>query len=336
MARARAYDEKVVLSAAMHAFRRHGYGRISVTELEAATGLGTSSLYHAFGDKAGLFRRALDHYVSSVVAPRLAAHAGPEATFDDLEQLFLTLFQAPFNDGYGCLVVNSATEFGSAETIASHGVRAGLGLVHRHIEDVVRRTLGPAAAEAEAARLALLYQGLLVLSRAGLLTSSHRDAIRHEFDTLRRHPTQTTTAKTHRRHPTPTRGAPDMTNTALNPTAVPSSPFYSQGIEVRAPGRLVFVSGQVGMMADGTVPEGIEAQAAQAVANLNAVLAEAGLTSTDLAKLTIYLTDPADVEPFVGAVAGTLPDPPPATTMLIVSSLASPTLRVEIEAVAAG
>ena len=170
----------------MHAFRREGYGHISVTALEAATGLGTSSLYHAFGDKAGLFRRALDHYVTSLVAPRLAAYAGPEATLDDLQQLFITLFQAPFDDGYGCLVVNSATEFGSADSIASDGVRAGLGLVHRHIEDVIRRELGPQGAETAAARLVLIYQGLLVLSRAGLLTPSHQDAIVHEFDALRR------------------------------------------------------------------------------------------------------------------------------------------------------
>ena len=126
-----------------------------------------------------------------------------------------------------------------------------------------------------------------------------------------------------------------MTTTALNPATVPSSPFYSQAIEVRDAGRLVFVSGQVGMTPEGQVREGIEAQAVQAVANLDAVLGEAGLTPADLVKLTIYLTDAADVEAFVGAVAGTLTDPPPATTMLIVNGLASPELRVEVEAVAA-
>ena len=61
-----------------------------------------------------------------------------------------------------------------------------MSLVHRHVGDVVRRELGPAAAEAKAARLVLIYQGLLVLSRAGLLTSGHQDAILHEFDKLRR------------------------------------------------------------------------------------------------------------------------------------------------------
>jgi len=126
-----------------------------------------------------------------------------------------------------------------------------------------------------------------------------------------------------------------MTSTALNPATVPASPFYSQGIEIREAGRLVFVSGQVGMTAEGQILDGIEAQAAQAVANLNAVLDEAGLSPADLAKLTIYLTDPADVEPFMGAAGASLPQPPPATTLLVVNGLASPELRVEIEAVAA-
>lgn len=184
MARPRAYDEQKVLTSAMHAFRREGYAHISVADLESATGLSTSSLYHAFGDKAGLFRRALDHYIASLVAPRLAAYAGDQATLDDLEQLFLTLFHAPFDDGYGCLLVNSTAEFGSGESIATDGVRFGTSLLHRHVEAVVRRELGAAAAEAQAARLVLIYEGVLVLSRAGLLTSTHQDAIRHEFAAL--------------------------------------------------------------------------------------------------------------------------------------------------------
>ena len=127
-----------------------------------------------------------------------------------------------------------------------------------------------------------------------------------------------------------------MTNTALNPVTLPASPFYSHGIQVRDAERLVFVSGQVGMTADGEILDGVGEQAAQAVANLNAVLGEAGLTAADITKLTIYLTDPADVEPFMYAAGGSLPQPPPATTMLIVSGLADPALRVEIEAIAAG
>jgi TetR/AcrR family transcriptional regulator, transcriptional repressor for nem operon len=184
MARPRAFDEQEVLTAAMHAFRRHGYAHISVADLETATGLRTSSLYNAFGDKAGLFRRALDHYVSSFVAPRLTTYAGDRATLHDLERLFLTLFEPPLDDGYGCLVVNSAAEFGSGDSIAHGGVRLGLELVHRHVLAVVRREVGVEAADARAAHLVLVYQGLLVLSRAGTLTPDHREAVHHHFQSL--------------------------------------------------------------------------------------------------------------------------------------------------------
>ena len=84
---------------------------------------------------------------------------------------------------------------------------------------------------------------------------------------------------------------------ALNPATVPASPYYAQGIEVTGSTRTVFVSGQVGVDAQGATVEGIAGQAQQAVANLNAVLAEAGLEPDSIVKLTIYLTDPANVGP---------------------------------------
>lgn len=184
MARPRTFDEAAVLTAAMHAFRRHGYARASVSVLEAATGLGASSLYNAYGDKPGLFRSALDHYVTSLVGPRLEAYAGPDATIEDLEGLFLSLLVPPYDDGQGCLVTNSAAEFGSAPSIATEGVRAGVEAVRRHAEDVLRRELGVAAAPTAAARVVLLYQGFLVLGRAGLLEDDHVAAVRSEFAEL--------------------------------------------------------------------------------------------------------------------------------------------------------
>lgn len=168
----------------MHAFRRQGFSDTSVLDLEAATGLRTSSLYAAFGDKTGLFRRALEHYVTHVVAARLAEHAGPGATLDDLEQLFLSLFRPPLDDGYGCLVVNSAAEFGGDTSVPGRRVSDALALVHRHLDEVVGRELGADRA-ATAAELDLTYHGLLVLSRAGRLPPVHQDAVHRQFGILR-------------------------------------------------------------------------------------------------------------------------------------------------------
>lgn len=122
--------------------------------------------------------------------------------------------------------------------------------------------------------------------------------------------------------------------TMINPAGIPPSPVYSQGAEVKAPARMLFISGQVGMDAKGNVGKDIGEQARIAVANLNAVLAEAGMDAGHLAKVTIYLTDESLLPGFMEAAAGALPSPPPASTLLIVKALAAPPLLVEIEAIA--
>ncbi|HZY67702.1 MAG TPA: RidA family protein, partial [Devosia sp.] len=79
--------------------------------------------------------------------------------------------------------------------------------------------------------------------------------------------------------------------TPINPSAIPPNPAYSQGMEARDTQRTLYISGQVGVDASGNIGADIGEQATLAIANLNAVLAEAGMSNVNLAKLTIYLTD---------------------------------------------
>lgn len=121
----------------------------------------------------------------------------------------------------------------------------------------------------------------------------------------------------------------------FNPAGAPAPQFYSQGVEVTGAERFVFVSGQVGVRPDGSLGDGIAEQAQLAIGNLQAVLQEAGMTSDDLVKTTIYLTDESHFPEFAGAAGSLLSSPPPATTLLYVKALASPAMLVEIEGVAA-
>jgi len=122
--------------------------------------------------------------------------------------------------------------------------------------------------------------------------------------------------------------------TSLNPLSVPRSPFYAQGVAVEA-GRTVYVSGQVGLGPDGVPEEGIGAQTRKAVANVHAVLAEAGLGPESVVFQRVYLSGAEYVPGFIEAAAAFVGSDPPATTMLVVAGLADPALLVEIEAVAA-
>ncbi len=167
MGRTRIFDENAVLAAAGNVFRQRGFREASIKELEEATGLVSGSIYNAFGDKAGLFRAALRHYVHGFVRQRLAAFGGAEATLDDLRHFYLAVLEPPLADGYGCLVNNSIIEFGHGDDIASAEIAETLALVREHVEGVLARELGAETARVETMPLVLLYHGILTLSRSG-------------------------------------------------------------------------------------------------------------------------------------------------------------------------
>ncbi|WP_309083216.1 TetR/AcrR family transcriptional regulator [Chelativorans sp.] len=185
MGRKRAFDTDAVLAAAANAFRRHGYKDISVAELEKATGLVSGSIYNAFGDKAGLFKAALRHYVHGFVGQRIAAHAGEDATLEDLEGLFLSVFEPPLADGYGCLVTNSIVEFGKSDGIASADISDALAMLRRAIDGVLSRELGCRAGDTATLRLLALYHGVLALSRSPIALDAMAEMVRAEFRRLK-------------------------------------------------------------------------------------------------------------------------------------------------------
>jgi 2-iminobutanoate/2-iminopropanoate deaminase len=106
---------------------------------------------------------------------------------------------------------------------------------------------------------------------------------------------------------------------------------YSQAIRV---GNFVFASGQLGLdPRSGKLQEGVEAQARQALANLQAVLKTAGASAQNVVKATIFLTNMADF-PKVNAIYGELfHHEPPARSTVQVAALPLGGL-VEIEVIA--
>jgi TetR/AcrR family transcriptional repressor of nem operon len=62
MARTRSFALEPAVAAATEVFRREGYAGASMRDLSDATGLGSGSIYAAFGSKDGLYLAALDHY----------------------------------------------------------------------------------------------------------------------------------------------------------------------------------------------------------------------------------------------------------------------------------
>src|SRR3984893_2433685 len=116
--------------------------------------------------------------------------------------------------------------------------------------------------------------------------------------------------------------------------AAPFGP-YSHAVEVPEGSRLLYISGEVGVLPDGTVPEGIEAQAEACWWNVIAILADAGMGVGDLVKITTYLVQPEDVAAAGAARAKHFGDARPGSATIIVKALVAPEWLIEIEAVAA-
>jgi reactive intermediate/imine deaminase len=108
---------------------------------------------------------------------------------------------------------------------------------------------------------------------------------------------------------------------------------YAHGVRF---GDLLFVSGCAPVDAARRLVGGddVVAQTEQVLANLGRVLAEAGLGPRDVLKVTVFLTDIGDrarINPSRQAFFG---DARPASTLVEVSGLAVPGMKVEIEAIA--
>jgi 2-iminobutanoate/2-iminopropanoate deaminase len=124
-----------------------------------------------------------------------------------------------------------------------------------------------------------------------------------------------------------------MIRTIDAPDAPPAR-GYAQATEVRAPGRLLFVSGQVPVAPDGSVPAGYEAQCRQAWANVIAQLRAAEMTLDNLVKVTIFLADRSGVEAYRAVRREVLGERRVALTCILPAIFDAAWL-VEIEAIAA-
>lgn len=106
---------------------------------------------------------------------------------------------------------------------------------------------------------------------------------------------------------------------------------YSQAIDA---GSFVFISGQIPVNpATDEIPEGITAQTKQSLANVCAILAEAGLSVDNVVKTTVFLSDMADFVPMNEVYASVFTAPFPARSAVAVKTLPKNVL-VEIEVIA--
>ena len=128
MPRPRQFDEAAVIAEARDVFWTRGYASTSLEDLTTATGLGKGSLYGAFGDKRGLFLRALDACVADALgAIRRDLQDPRRDAYDRLVRHIRAQVRAVTGDRElrGCMMAKSAAELaGTDETVERTAERA--------------------------------------------------------------------------------------------------------------------------------------------------------------------------------------------------------------------
>lgn len=112
------------------------------------------------------------------------------------------------------------------------------------------------------------------------------------------------------------------------PSAPPAMGPYSHAVRA---GDWIILAGQLGLdPSSGTLVEGVDAQARQALANIKAILGDHGKTLNDVAKSLVFVTDLADFPVINAAYADAFGDHKPARSTVQVAALPAGG-RVEIE-----
>lgn len=132
-----------------------------------------------------------------------------------------------------------------------------------------------------------------------------------------------------------------MSVTYVNPEAVSAPAGQYSHVALAGPGRFAFVAGQVALDAGGALV-GVDdpgAQFRQAFANLVAILDGVGAGPTDVVDLKTYLVGAESLASFRAARQVVFAEHYPAgeyppNTLLIVSALVDPALKVEVSAIA--
>ncbi|MFK7800405.1 MAG: RidA family protein [Anaerolineae bacterium] len=118
------------------------------------------------------------------------------------------------------------------------------------------------------------------------------------------------------------------------PVDGPFGGIYAYGVETKAHARILHISGQVGEPPKGELSLEFADQCRQAIWNVEAVLKEAGMTLSDIVKMSFFLTRPEDMRTLLEVRKELVDGVRPAITTLFVAGLMKPEWLVEVEVVA--
>jgi TetR/AcrR family transcriptional repressor of nem operon len=181
MARTREFDTDVAVATAMTVFRAKGFEGASMRDLAEATGLGSGSLYAAFGNKEGLYLAALDLYRRQSTTPLIDQLRSCPDPREAIRAVFAGAVDQRVQDAdhQACMVVGAAMELAHRDLRVAERLRSTTQALRLAFYDVLAegQARGQIAADRNVGDLA----GFLVTSLQGLRVMAAVDPDRAEL-----------------------------------------------------------------------------------------------------------------------------------------------------------
>jgi TetR/AcrR family transcriptional repressor of nem operon len=192
--RPREFDTDAAVERAMDVFWSCGYHGTSLPDLLEATELSRGSLYAAFGDKHGLFLRALDRYIDDALA-RLDVELDPRKSALAGVRICLAGYVDRTSGSAGkrgCLVVATAMELAAHDPEAEQRVRRFFRALETRLAEAMARAratgeLADGVEPRTAARLLIcLVEGMRVVGKTGSDRATSQAAVQTLIDRFAR------------------------------------------------------------------------------------------------------------------------------------------------------
>jgi TetR/AcrR family transcriptional regulator, transcriptional repressor for nem operon len=187
--RPRSFDEDIVMHQIMTTFWDRGFRNTSIDDLMAVTKLSRASLYTAFGDKNGMFMRALNRYVAGdfsrawQILESEAQEPSPAVRLAELISHWeVTLIRS---EGRGCFAVQTYIEFSHLEGPIASRVQALIKDLRRTVQGTLESYL-PGHPHAEYVRIADYLVATLFAMHASARARSRPAHIRNLAEINRR------------------------------------------------------------------------------------------------------------------------------------------------------
>src|ERR1700726_1262831 len=116
MARPKEFDQEKALRAAIGLFSQQGFAATSTDDLMRVMGIGRQSMYDTFGDKRGLFLKALKMYVTESIHSITVELERPGSALSAVQNALVTFAERKhLSSAEGCMGLNAICEFGQRD-----------------------------------------------------------------------------------------------------------------------------------------------------------------------------------------------------------------------------